>query len=65
MNHKGNLKIAQNSRRLTRPLGSVGGDADVQRFAAVHRSRERAHRLLERGFGIKAMRVKNIHIVQS
>ena len=56
---------AQDRRRLARLARRVRRDADVERLALADRRRQRAHRLLERGVGVEAVRVEDVEVVDA
>jgi hypothetical protein len=58
-------QVAEQPGRLPSALRGVGGDPRVQRPAGAHRGVERTHRLLERGIRVEAVRIEDVHIVQT
>src|SRR5476649_2184517 len=65
MNETGRPQSPENGRSLARALGVVGGYPDIKRLSLPHRRVKRAHRFLKRRFGIEAMRIENIDIVET
>ena len=58
------MQLVQNGRSLFQRRAVVVGQTGVQCLAAAHGLRQCAHRLLQRGVGVHAVVVENIHIVQ-
>ena len=58
------LQLVQNRGGLLQRRAVIVGQAHIQRLAAAHGLRQRAHRLLQRGVGVHAVMVENVHIVQ-
>ena len=59
------MQLVQNGRGLFQRRAVVVGQTGVQRLAAAHGLRQCANRLLQRGVGVHAVVVENIHIVQT
>ena len=51
--------------RLAGPLGVVGGDPDIERFALAHGAVERPHRLLQRRRAVEPVAVEDVDVVES
>ena len=58
------VQLVQNGRCLFQCRAVVVGQAHIQRFAAAHGLCQRTHCLFQRGVGVHAVVVENIHIVQ-
>ena len=61
----GRAELAQDRSGLARRLRRVRGDPGIERLALPDRGVERAHRLLERGVRVEAMRVEDVDVVQA
>ena len=59
------MQLVQNGRGLFQRGAVIVGQARIQRLAAAHSLRQCAHRLLQRGVGVHAVVVEDVHIVQS
>src|SRR3546814_2322788 len=49
---------------LARQFGRIARNADIERLTLPVEVRERAHRLLERGLGIDAVRIEDVDIIE-
>ena len=65
MDHERRSELAEDRVRFARLRGGIRRDADVQRLAQSHRCVERAHRLLERRLRIEAVRVEDVHVIET
>ena len=65
VNQAGRTHGAQQPGGFARLLGTVIGDAGIKGLALADRLSQRAHRLLERRFGIEAMRIKDVDVIQA
>ena len=65
MNHTRRAEIAENLCGAGRLFGIVIGERCIERLARAHRVGERAHRFLEGRFGVRAVGVENVHVVEA
>ena len=65
MDQQRDLPLAQQLGHFLRAIGRVGGNADIQRFAALHGVGQRRGRLFHRRVFIHAVGVENIHVVDA
>src|SRR5215217_7093188 len=64
MDETGGSKFIQDLHRAPRLVRIVRGDADIQSLALADSRVEGSHCLFERRFGVKAMTVEDIHVVE-
>ena len=62
---EGHMELIQNGRGLLQRLAVVIGQAHIQGLAAADRLLQSAHGLLQRGIGVHAVVVEDVHIGKS
>ena len=65
VNEQRDAHALENLRGLARAVGTVRGDADVERLALMHGGDQRAHGLFERAIVPGAVRVKDVDVVEA
>src|SRR6476619_1856580 len=65
MDDGGRAEATKNSGGFRRLRGTIGGNPDVKRLALADRRFERRHRLLKWRVRVKAVRLKDIDIVEA
>ena len=61
---EGDVELVEDGAGFFQRLTVVVGQAGIKRLAAAHRLRQSTHGLFQRGVGVHAVVVENIHIVQ-
>ena len=64
VNQQRHAHAAQNGGGFARFAGRVAGDTHVQRLALLHRRGQRAHGFFQRGVGVEAVGIEDVHVVQ-
>src|ERR1700722_3302543 len=65
MDETGRSEPLEDGDRFLGAAGVVGGNADIESLPPANRMIESAHRLLERRFGIEAVRIEDVDIVEA